>query len=633
MRNRITAILLALVLLLSLSGCASRAPQVYEVRFELNGGTLVSGQLLQRIEEGGAAAAPEVERAGYVFDGWSEALEPISSNTVAAARWVPAEPEPAVYEVRFELNGGTLVSGQLLQRVEEGGAAVPPEVEREGYVFDGWSEALEPISANTVAAALWVPAEPEPAVYEVRFELNGGTLVSGQLLQQVEEGGAAVPPEVEREGYVFAGWNEELEPITANTVAAALWECRYTVVFDAAGGRIVSGESEQSVARGASPEPPEAERDFYAFGGWDPAPGPVKEDTVYTARWKARVLSSEEIYSKISPAVAEITAYEPSGKYYSLGSGFFVDDEGRLVTNYHVIDGTDSGEVRLPDGSRCEIVSVLAYDKALDLALLQIDLSGNPFLTISERPVTTGEAIYALGSSQGLTSTFSSGIVSTASREIDGVSCIQITAPISEGNSGGPLVDPYGEVVGVNSMTLITGQNLNFAIDIHELEKLSSDRALTLAELYALEYPAGQGDGKAEDEGFYAEADRAEEESNDLFLLADLLKNDAWVAGEISSASDADWFYLQLDAPGDVSFEVVPYYTDDMDYLLCGVLALTEDEDVELLDALMPAHTGNYDSFTGTVHFDAAGTYFLMLCVEDNYPFTDPSYYALRASW
>ena len=565
MRTRIIAILLVLVLLLSLCGCAARAPQVYEVR--------------------------------------------------------------------FELNGGTLVSGQLLQHIEEGAAAVPPEVEREGYVFDGWSEELEPITANAVAAAQWVKAEPEPAVYEVRFELNGGTLVSGKLLQQVEEGAAAVPPEVEREGYVFAGWNEELAPITGNVIAAALWECRYAVRFDPAGGTIVSGESEQSVARGETPEPPETERAFYAFDGWDPAPGAVKEDTVYTARWKARILSSEEIFSKISPAVAEISAYEPSGKYYSLGSGFFIDDEGRLVTNYHVIDGTNAGEVSLADGSRCEIVSVLAYDKALDLALLQIDISGNPFLAISERSVTTGETIYALGSSQGLTSTFSSGIVSTASREIEGVRYVQITAPISEGNSGGPLVDPYGEVIGVNSMTLVTGQNLNFAIDIHELDRLSPDRTLTLAEVYALEYPDGEGGEKHEEEGFYAEADSVEEESNDMFLLADPMENDVWIAGEISSVSDQDWFYLQIDAPCEVSFEVVPYYTDDMDYLLCGILALTEDEDVELLDALMPAHEGEYDSFVGTIRFDAAGSYFLLLCLDENYPFTDPSYYALRASW
>lgn len=540
---------------------------------------------------------------------------------------------PAVYEVRFELNGGTLVSGQLLQQIEEGGAAEAPTVEREGYVFDGWNEKLDAISANTVAVAQWVKAEAAPAVYEVRFELNGGTLVSGHLLQQIEEGGAAEPPEVERDGYAFVGWSEELSPITGNTIAAAMWECFYQVRFDPAGGRVVSGESEQLVRRGDTPVPPEVERDFFSFNGWSPTVGAVRDDATFTAQWKARKLSSEEIFDKISPAVAEIAAYEPSGKYYSLGSGFFIDDTGRLVTNYHVIEGTNAGEVTLADGSNRDILAVLAYDKSLDLAVLQIDITGNPFLTISSGPVTTGEAVYALGSSQGLTSTFSSGIVSTALREIDGVKFIQTTAPISEGNSGGPLVDPYGEVVGVNSMTLVTGQNLNFAIDIHELDRLAEDKALTLAEVYALEYPDGENSQKPEDVGFYADAERAEEESNDIFLLSDLLENEIWIAGEIGSADDMDFFYLTLDAPGDVSFEVVPYYTDDMDYLLCGILSLTDDDDVELMDALTPTNVDGYDAMVGTIHFDAAGSYFLLLCVDEAYPYDEPAYYAVRACW
>ena len=565
MRNRIAVIFLALVLLLSLSACASQAPKVFEVRFELNGGTLVAGQLLQRIEAGGAAEAPEVER--------------------------------------------------------------------EGFVFEGWSEPLDAVSANTVAVAQWSPAEAAPAVYEVRFELNGGTLIAGHLLQQVEEGGAAEAPEVEREGYAFVGWSEPLEPVTGNTIAAAMWECYYPVHFDPAGGRVVSGESEQLVRKGETPAPPEVERDFFSFVGWSPSVGAVQGESSYAAQWKARKLSSEEIYDKISPAVVEISAYEPSGQYYSLGSGFFIDDAGRLVTNYHVIEGTNAGEVMLADGSRRDILAVLGYDKALDLAVLQIDIADNPFLSVSARAVTTGEAIYALGSSQGLTSTFSSGIVSTASREIDGINCIQTTAPISEGNSGGPLVDSYGEVVGVNSMTLVTGQNLNFAIDIHELDKLPLDKALSLADVYALEYPEGESGVRPEDVGFYSDTDLAEQESNDIFLLSDSLENGSWIAGEIGSADDMDFFYLNLDAPGEVSFEVIPYYTDDTQYLLCGILSLTDDDDVELMDALSPSNVDGYEAMVGTIRFDTAGTYFLLLCVDENYPYDDPAYYAVRASW
>lgn len=540
---------------------------------------------------------------------------------------------PAVYEVRFELNGGTFLSGHLLQQVEAGSAAVPPEVEREGYTLVGWSEPLDAVTSNLVAAALWEKEAVEPAVYEVRFELNGGIFLSGQLLQQVEEGSSAVPPEVEREGYALSGWSEPLENITGNTVAAALWDPYFKLSFDPAGGEIRDGQAEQLVRRGEMPTAPQVERPYYSFEGWSPAIETAQADLSYTAQWAPRKLSSEEIYSRISPSVVEIAAYEPSGKYYSLGSGFFLDDSGRFVTNYHVIDGTNAGELALADGSRCEILSVLDYDRELDLAVLQADIQGNDYLTLSETPVTTGETIYALGSSQGLTSTFSSGIVSTAAREIEGSRYIQITAPISEGNSGGPLVNAYGEVVGVNTMTYLEGQNLNFAIDIRELDRLSPDKSLTLAEVFAAEYPDGST-AADEEKGFYQEADYAEMEDNDSFLLADYLEPDSWVAGELGSAEDLDWFYFHLDEAGEVTVEVVPYYSDDMEYLLCGVLSLNDtDDDVELIDALVPTEENGYDALVGTLSFDAPGDYFLLLCVEENYPYDEASFYAARVSW
>ena len=480
---------------------------------------------------------------------------------------------------------------------------------------------------------LWEKEAVEPAVYEVRFELNGGIFLSGQLLQQVEEGSSAVPPEVEREGYALSGWSEPLENITGNTVAAALWDPYFKLSFDPAGGEIRDGQTEQLVRRGETPTAPQVERPYYSFEGWSPAIEAAQADLSYTAQWAPRKLSSEEIYSRISPSVVEIAAYEPSGKYYSLGSGFFIDDSGRFVTNYHVIDGTNAGELALADGSRCEILSVLDYSRELDLAVLQADIQGNDYLTLSETPVTTGETIYALGSSQGLTSTFSSGIVSTATREIDQIRYIQITAPISEGNSGGPLVNAYGEVVGVNTMTYLEGQNLNFAIDIRELDRLALDKSLTLAEVFAAEYPDGSlTDG--EEKGYYQQADYAEMEDNDSFLLSDYLEPDSWVAGEIGSAEDLDWFYFHLDEAGEVTVEVVPYYSDDMEYLLCGVLSLNDtDDDVELIEALVPTEENGYDALVGTLSFDAPGDYFLLLCVDENYPYDEASFYAARVSW
>ena len=126
----------------------------------------------------------------------------------------------------------------------------------------------------------------------------------------------------------------------------------------------------------------------------------------------------------------------------------------------------------------------------------------------------------------------------------------------------------------------------------------------------------------------------AEMEDNNSFLLSDYLEPNRWVAGEISSAEDLDWFYFHLDEPGEVTFEVVPYYSDDMEYLLCGVLSLNDtDDDVELIDALVPTEENGYDALVGTISFDAAGDYFLLICVDESYPYDEASFYAARVSW
>ena len=420
----------------------------------------------------------------------------------------------------------------------------------------------------------------------------------------------------------------------SNLVAAAMWKRLYSVRFDTRGGEILKGEAEQLVAEGDYPEPPELKRSNYAFTGWDHELDPVSGDAVYTAEWKAVELRSEEVFSKISPAVVEIRADEANGIYYSLGSGFFIDDRGTLVTNYHVIDGTVSGQVSLTDGRVCEIKSVLGYDPSLDIAVLQADISGNPYLSLAENGVITGETIYALGSSEGLTSTFSAGNVSSASRVIDEVCYIQITAPISHGNSGGPLVNVFGEVVGINAMAYVEGQNLNFAIDIRELGKIDRSLDLSLEEVCGIQYPNGfSGEEGSSGEGFYDVADYVEEESNDVFLRADRLENGMVTAGELSSPSDLDWFFLTLDEPCDVDFLVAPSYIEDMDYLLCGVVRLTDDGDTDVFDSLQPDSEDDFVFMSGTVHFDAPGDYFLVLLIDESYPYDEPLYYLINAAW
>ena len=445
--------------------------------------------------------------------------------------------------------------------------------------------------------------------------------------------GCALPEAVQE---LLPGNRPQPSPAPAQTETAsggALTARKYAVTFDPNGGEVTEGETSQLVRGGELPQAPAVAMDGYVFDGWEPEISEASGSAVYTAQWKQVTYNSEELFAEISPAMVEITVYDEHGESFALGSGFFIDDQGTLVTNYHVIEGACSADAALYDGTVYEIPVIQGYDSALDIAVLKTNAEETAFLPLSDAGVRTGETIYALGSSQGLTGTFSSGIVSTASRESDGVNYIQITAPISSGNSGGPLVNVHGQAVGINTMILTVGQNLNFATDIRELDKVDLSEPITFEEYY--EETGSHISGiEAEQVGyFYDDAPYAEIESNDAVLQADILHNDKWCAGELTDAEDADWFYIELDKPGKVLFEAVPYYVEDDEYLLSGVVTIG-DEDFEIVEVLEPTDSLNFDiEDSCEITFDEAGIYFLTVVMDDAYPDSTPLYYQVRATW
>lgn len=177
-----------------------------------------------------------------------------------------------------------------------------------------------------------------------------------------------------------------------------------------------------------------------------------------------------------------VTVNVDLGKYgSSTGSGFFIDDQGTLVTSYHVIEGAQDITVEVSDGGTYNLEKIIDFDPLYDLAVMKINYSGNPYLNICKEVSRTGEDVYAVGSSLGfLNGTFSNGLVSSVSRKIGVIDCIQTTAAISSGNSGGPLVNAYGEVVGVNAFSYVAGENLNLAVDVHMLDQLPMDKNWTI---------------------------------------------------------------------------------------------------------------------------------------------------------
>ncbi|MCY2930848.1 MAG: tetratricopeptide repeat protein [Planctomycetota bacterium] len=183
--------------------------------------------------------------------------------------------------------------------------------------------------------------------------------------------------------------------------------------------------------------------------------------------------SPEQLFENASPAVVYIIVRDKDFKSIGLGSGFFVDAKGLIVTNYHVIKGAEFATARLSSGATLFVDGWVATDPEGDLALLKVSDGGYPCLRISHGGLPkVGAAVYAIGNPQGLANTFSSGMVS-GHREIKaGFAAIQITAPISPGSSGGPLLNARGEVIGVTTAYLSGGQNLNFAVPVSSVSAL-----------------------------------------------------------------------------------------------------------------------------------------------------------------
>lgn len=179
-----------------------------------------------------------------------------------------------------------------------------------------------------------------------------------------------------------------------------------------------------------------------------------------------------EIAKRVSPSVVLLVMEDASGQPLGMGSGFVVRD-GIVATNMHVIEGAARGYAKLVDDKiKHDIRGIVASDAARDLVLLSVDGLKAEALGIGDsKAVAIGDAVFAVGNPRGLEGTFSAGIVSSV-RKLGADLLLQITAPISPGSSGGPVVNNKSEVIGLAVATFKGGQNLNFAIPSEYLSAL-----------------------------------------------------------------------------------------------------------------------------------------------------------------
>jgi tetratricopeptide (TPR) repeat protein len=192
-----------------------------------------------------------------------------------------------------------------------------------------------------------------------------------------------------------------------------------------------------------------------------------------------------ELVRRIKPSAVAIETFDSRNEKLSRGSGFFIEAD-RIVTNRHVIEGAFRAEIHSSTGAVYPVKGVLAVDAEGDIAVLKIESPANVRpLPLDKTSPQEGESVVVIGNPLGLEGSVTNGIVS-AVRDIPTFGrIIQITAPISSGSSGSPVVNMQGQVIGIATLQITGGQSVNFAIPSERISQLQISAPMSLSDLVA----------------------------------------------------------------------------------------------------------------------------------------------------
>jgi 2-alkenal reductase len=211
----------------------------------------------------------------------------------------------------------------------------------------------------------------------------------------------------------------------------------------------------------------------------------VSPSVVFIKVVQSASASSEQPQIPQAPGFPRIPSQPPSGVQVASGSGFVLDKDGHIVTNYHVIDGADQVEVTFQDGTTVH-AKVVGKDPSADLAVIQVDVKSSllqPVELGDSSALVVGQQVFAIGNPFGQQWTLTGGLVSAVGRTIQASASrfsipqvIQTDAAINPGNSGGPLLDKAGRVIGVNTMIMSdsgTSSGVGFAVPVNIVKKVA----------------------------------------------------------------------------------------------------------------------------------------------------------------
>jgi serine protease Do len=199
---------------------------------------------------------------------------------------------------------------------------------------------------------------------------------------------------------------------------------------------------------------------------------PAAQDKKPSPPAAAKGKTVEQLAEAAHKSIVVIVFAGRDGKQQGLGTGFVVGKDGLIATNLHVIGEARPINVQLSDGTRHDVVAVHASDRSMDLALIRIDAKNLEPLELGDSSkLKNGQAIVALGHPRGLKYSVVSGVVS-GKRDVEGMNMIQLAIPIEQGNSGGPVLDMQGKVVGIVTMKSLVTANLGFAVPANSLKPI-----------------------------------------------------------------------------------------------------------------------------------------------------------------
>ncbi len=176
----------------------------------------------------------------------------------------------------------------------------------------------------------------------------------------------------------------------------------------------------------------------------------------------AQEMRPEEIYRQLLPSIVTLQVENQAGAHY-VGTGFLALSNTVAVTAWHVVADARKVTARFADNEFVDVVGVVDKDEKNDLALIRLAPSSRPQVTLNPTNAPIGSRAYVIGAPKGYEFSIADGLISQM-RKVDGLNQYQVSCPISGGNSGGPLVNGRGEVIGVTSWSKTDAQNVNFAI-------------------------------------------------------------------------------------------------------------------------------------------------------------------------